>query len=154
AGHGGATPGPAGVVHLVADLAHAIAAGVWVGGLLPLAALLAAARGAGDTPALAAARDATRRFSNLGLASVATLLATGIVNTIFLVGSVPALLGTSYGRLLVLKIVLFLAMVAIAAVNRMKLTPRLFTGSAVPALRELQRNASIEAALGLAIIAV
>jgi len=125
AGHGGATPAAAGIVHLIADMAHAIAAGAWVGGLLPLVLLLAAARRAADAPALVAARDATRRFSNLGLVSVAALLATGIVNTIFLAGSVPALLGTPYGQLLLLKILLFLAMVAIAAVNRLKLTPQL-----------------------------
>ena len=154
AGHGGATPGAAGVVHLVADMAHAIAAGVWVGGLLPLALLLAAARRAGDTPALAAARDATRRFSTLGIASVATLLATGIVNTIFLAGSVPALIGTTYGQMLVLKIVLFLAMVAIAAVNRLELMPQLCTDSAAPALRRLQRNALTEACYGLGIIGI
>jgi putative copper resistance protein D len=154
AGHGGATPGAAGVVHLIADMAHAIAACVWVGGLLPLALFLAAARRAADAPALAAARDATRRFSNLGLVSVATLLATGLVNTIFLAGSVPALLGTPYGRLLLLKIFLFLAMVAIAAVNRLRLTPQLFAGKAAGALRRLQRNASIEAALGLGILII
>ncbi|MBV8753030.1 MAG: copper homeostasis membrane protein CopD [Hyphomicrobiales bacterium] len=153
-GHGGATPGEAGIVHLVADIAHAIAAGVWVGALLPLALLLAAARHAGDPPALAATRDATRRFSNLGVASVAILLVTGIVNTIFLAGSVPALLGTTYGQLLVLKIILFLAMVAIAAVNRLKLTPQLFTGSATAAMRRLRRNALIEAGLGLVIIGI
>jgi putative copper export protein/mono/diheme cytochrome c family protein len=154
AGHGGATPGTTGVVHLAADGAHAIAAGAWVGGLLPFALVLAAARGAGEPPALAVARDATRRFSNLGLASVATLLATGIVNTIFLAGSVAALLGTTYGQLLVLKIILFLAMVQIAAVNRLELTPQLFTGSAAPAMRRLQRNALTEARLGLGIIGI
>jgi putative copper resistance protein D len=170
-GHGGATPGAAGVVHLAADMAHAVAAGVWVGGLLPFALFLAAARRA-DVPALAAARDATRRFSNLGLASVATLLASGIVNTIFLVGSVPALLGTTYGQLLFLKIFLFLAMVAIAAVNRLTLTPQLSVHDpekwvpvfgkdhaqkmepAASALRHLQRNAAVEAALGLVIIGI
>src|SRR6202011_6385255 len=170
AGHGGATPGAAGAVHLMADMAHAIAAGIWVGGLLPLALLLAAARSTSDAPALDAARDATRRFSNLGLVSVATLLATGIVNTIFLAGSVPALLGTPYGQLLSLKILLFLAMVAIAAVNRLKLTPRLSVHDPekwVPvfgtdhaqtigssALRRLTRDASIEAALGLVIVII
>src|SRR5262249_7479228 len=35
-GHGGATPGAAGLVHLIADIGHAMAAGVWVGSLLPL----------------------------------------------------------------------------------------------------------------------
>jgi putative copper export protein/mono/diheme cytochrome c family protein len=154
AGHGGATPGAPGVVHLAADIAHAVAAGVWVGGLLRPAPPRPPARAPADAPALAAARDATRRFSNLGLAGVATLLITGIVNTIFLAGSVPALIGTTYGQLLLLKILLFLAMVAIAAINRLKLTPLLFAAAAVPALRRLQRNASMEAGLGLVIIAI
>ncbi|HXW23149.1 MAG TPA: CopD family protein, partial [Xanthobacteraceae bacterium] len=115
-GHGGATPGTAGVIHLASDLAHAIAAGTWVGGLVPLALLLAAARRAGDGSALAMAHAATRRFSTLGLVSFAVLLATGVVNAVFLVGSVPALLGTAYGRLLTVKIFLFAVMVAIAVV--------------------------------------
>jgi putative copper export protein/mono/diheme cytochrome c family protein len=154
AGHGGATAGTAGVVHLVSDVAHAIAAGVWVGGLVPLALLFAAARGAGDAPALTVARDATRRFSTLGLVSVVTLLATGIVNTIFLVGSVPALLGTTYGQLLSAKIVLFLVMVATAAVNRLKLTPSLAQADAATAMRRLQRNSFFEALLGLGVLAI
>jgi putative copper export protein/mono/diheme cytochrome c family protein len=153
AGHGGATPGPAGIVHLASDAAHAIAAGVWVGGLAPLALLFAAARRAADGRALAVARAATRRFSTLGMVSVATLLATGIVNTLFLVGSVPALIGTPYGQLLTAKIALFLVMVATAAVNRLKLTPRLADGAA-DAMRQLQRNSLFEAALGLGILVV
>jgi putative copper export protein/mono/diheme cytochrome c family protein len=173
AGHGGATPGTAGLIHLASDAAHAIAAGVWVGGLVPLALLFAAARHAADGPALAVARDATRRFSTLGVASVATLLATGVVNMIFLVGSVPALFGTPYGQLLTAKIVLFLTMVATAAVNRLKLTPRLaehdpekwvpvfgkdhaptIKFNAAAAMRRLQRNSLFEALLGLIVLAV
>ncbi|HEV3183642.1 MAG TPA: copper homeostasis membrane protein CopD [Xanthobacteraceae bacterium] len=153
AGHGGATPGATGIVHLASDAAHAIAAGIWVGGLVPLALLFAAARRDADDRALAAARAATRRFSTLGIACVATLLATGIVNTIFLVGSVPALLGTPYGQLLTVKIALFLVMVATAAVNRLKLTPRLPDGAA-EAMRPLQRNSLFEAALGLVILVI
>jgi putative copper resistance protein D len=155
-GHGGATPGAAGIVHLASDAAHAIAAGIWVGGLVPLALLFAAARRDADDRALAAARATTRRFSTLGIACVATLLATGIVNAIFLVGSVPALLGTSYGQLLTAKIALFLVMVATAAVNRLKLTPRLAEhdpGAAI-AMRPLQRNSLLEAALGLVILVI
>ena len=71
------------------------------------------------------ARAATRRFSFLGIVSVATILATGTVNTWMLAGDVPALVGTDYRRLLLLKIRLFIAMVAIAAFNRVRLTPRL-----------------------------
>ena len=42
-----------------------------------------------------------------------------------LVGSLQALIGTDYGRLLVLKIALFAGMLAIAAANRFVVTPRL-----------------------------
>jgi putative copper export protein/mono/diheme cytochrome c family protein len=154
AGHGGATAGSAGVVHLISDVAHAIAAGVWVGGLVPLALLFGAAPAAGDAPALAVVRDATGRFSTLGLVGVVTLLATGIVNTVFLVGSVPALLGTTYGQLLSAKIVLFLVMVATAAVNRLKLTPLLARADAATAMRRLRRNSFFEAILGLGVLVI
>ena len=154
AGHAGATAGMAGVILLVSDAAHAIAAATWVGGLVPLALLLAAARSAADGASLAAVRAATRRFSNFGLVSVATLLATGSVDAIFLVGSVPALLGTAYGQLLSAKILLFAMTVGIAAVNRLKLTPRLAESGAADAMRGLQRNGLAEATLGLLIVAI
>ena len=55
---------------------------------------------------------------------VATILITGLINTWNLVGSVEALLDTAYGRLLLVKIALFLAMVSVAAVNRFRLSPQ------------------------------
>src|SRR5262249_47479742 len=122
-GHAAATAGWLGTFHRAADGLHLIAASAWLGGLLPLALLLAAARPAEIS--LALARDATLRFSTLGLISVGLLIATGIVNGWILAGSVPALIGTDYGRLLLAKVALFLAMVAVAAVNRLRLTPRL-----------------------------
>lgn len=153
AGHAGATPGTEGDIHLAADVLHLLAAGAWLGGLLPLALLFQGSRGA---PALLeVARRATRRFSWLGIASVGTLLASGIVNSVILVGTTPGLLGTTYGQFLLLKIGGFLAMVAVAAVNRQRLTPRLLAAStALPALRQLRRNALIETALGLAILSI
>ena len=56
---------------------------------------------------------------------------------------------TDYGRLVLLKIGLFAAMVAIAAVNRFHLTPRL---PAAGALRALQRNSLAETGLGLCVL--
>jgi putative copper resistance protein D len=151
AGHAGATLGVDGQVHLAADALHLLAAGAWLGALYPLARLFAVAmREAGWTDA---ARIATRRFSHLGIASVATLLITGMVNSWFLVGNIPGLLGTLYGRLLLLKLACFAAMVAIAAINRQRLTPRLLApGAPLSVLRALRRNALIETVLGLAIV--
>src|SRR5262249_35750755 len=94
-GHAAATAGWLGTFHRAADGLHLIAASAWLGGLLPLALLLAAARR--EEISLALARDATLRFSTLGLISVGLLIATGIVNGWILAGSVPALIGTDYG---------------------------------------------------------
>ena len=43
-GHGGATLGEIGDLHLAADVLHLIAAATWIGGVFPLALLLASAR--------------------------------------------------------------------------------------------------------------
>jgi putative copper resistance protein D len=150
-GHAGATPGAAGQFHLVADVLHVLAAGAWIGSLPPLAMLLAAARRAKEPGWTDVVATAIRRFSLLGMASVAMLLATGLVNTWYEVGSFANLVATAYGRLIVLKLGLFAAMVAIAAVNRFHLTPRL---AAVGAVRQLQRNSLAEAILGFAAVLV
>src|SRR5215469_6571902 len=172
-GHAAATAGWLGTFHRAADGLHLIAASAWLGGLLPLALLLAAARR--EEISLALARDATLRFSTLGLISVGLLIATGIVNGWILAGSVPALIGTDYGRLLLAKVALFFAMVAVAAVNRLRLTPRLALAISSPpcgqalaherdadgapaaartALGALARNSLVEATFGLAILVI
>ena len=152
-GHAGAASGFDGAVELGADMLHLLAAAVWVGGLLPLAWIMARP-GRSPTPqTLGMAVDAARRFSPMGIACVGTLLVTGGVNTWFLSGNLPALIGTDYGRLLSLKIILFFALVAVAAANRFRLTPRLASGSA-KAATALRRNALVEAGIGLAIVAI
>jgi copper resistance protein D len=155
-GHAAAGEGAEGVIHETADVLHLVAAAAWLGALLPLAIVLRAAKDDGGASALAVARAATLRFSTLGIASVGTVLATGVVNTWELVGSWTALFGTIYGRLLLVKIALFLAMLAIAAVNRTRLTPRLVAGgdAAGTALRQLRANALTEAIIGALILFV
>jgi putative copper resistance protein D len=157
AGHAVAGVGWPGYLQLFGDAAHLLAAGSWIGGLLPLALLFAVARRDDGSSCALAARDATLRFSNVGVLAVATLLATGLANAVFLVGSVPALLGTDYGHLLMLKIALFLTMVAFAAINRQWLTPQLSdipSASEGNTLRQLQRNSLVEAGLGAAVLTV
>lgn len=159
AGHAAAGKEANGYVQVIADAMHLLAAGAWLGGLPPLVFLLARARW--SAVGLPIAADATRRFSTLGIASVAGLVLTGSVNSWYLVGGVPALLGTMYGRLLMLKLALFALMLALAAVNRLRLTPQLVAvraaGPAVGAagaLRGLWRNATLETMLGLAIVTI
>jgi putative copper resistance protein D len=157
AGHAAANGGLEGAIHLTADILHLIAAAAWFGALIPLALTLRAARREPEKNSVAVARIAVLRFSRLGIASVGTLAATGVVNTWILAGSIPALVGTDYGRLLLLKVALFLIMLLFAAVNRLWLTPRLVqapTAAASDALRGIARNSLIEAGLGTVIIVI
>jgi len=149
-GHAGATVGAMGYLHLAADALHLTAAAAWLGGLVPLILLLAATR---RNNAIPLACDAVGRFSTLGIISVMTLILSGLINSAILVGSFRALITTSYGQLLLLKLALFTAMLALAAVNRLLLTPRL-ARHGDGALHGLTRNSSIELALGLAIFAI
>jgi putative copper resistance protein D len=155
AGHGAATPGTPGRLHLAADILHLLAAACWVGTLVPVALLLAEARRLMDPCVAAAMRGAIRRYSALGMTSVAILLGSGIVNTWFLVGTPSALLDTGYGRLLIGKLALFFIMLTIAAINLLRLRPMLAVErSAGGAARRLGRNACVEAGIGLAVLAV
>lgn len=160
AGHGAATEEvPFDAIHLPADILHLLAAGAWLGGLLPLVMLLSQAWRDKSSQAVAVARTATLRFSVLGLTCVGTLIVTGVVNTWFLSGSVPALLGTAYGQLLLLKIALFAAMIAVAGFNQRGLLPCLADATSdetrcLLTIRKLRRNASIEAGLGVLVLAI
>ena len=154
-GHASGTPGLAGDVHVATDVLHLVAAGAWLGGLLPLALLFAAARRSTDPAVASVIRGATLRFSTLGVIAVGTLLATGLVNTYLLAGSVQALITTHYGHFLLVKIALFMAMVCIAVFNRLRLTPRLsIERQASAARQQLQRNCLVEAAMGLLIVVI
>jgi putative copper resistance protein D len=85
-------------------------------------------------------------------------VATGAVNTWVLAGSVPALVDTDYGRLLLVKVALFLVMLSFGAINRLRLTPHLAhaasASAAANALRQIERNSLIEAGLAAIIIAI
>jgi copper resistance protein D len=146
-GHAGATPGIAGDIHLVSDMAHLLAAGLWLGALPAFVLVLTTARREPDWDDFLL--RTTQRFSVVGMVSVATLLASGLINSWNLLGGPRDLVTTDYGRLVALKIGLFIAMISVAAVNKFYLTPRLPKPSA---LRALRRNSFAEIALGLCVL--
>jgi putative copper resistance protein D len=160
AGHGAAAEDvPWDVLHLPADVLHLLATGAWLGALYPLALLLSAVRRDGSPEGVAVARVGTLRFSTLAIASVGTLLVTGLVNTWFLSGSIPALVGTLYGQLLLIKVALFAGMVAVASANKRRLVPQLerIASDASVRLRAVQllgRNVLIEASLGIFVLVI
>jgi copper resistance protein D len=158
AGHGEEGLGLERNLHLVADFLHLIAAGLWLGGLIPLTLLLVYLRRFREEAWVAVACDASSRFSNLGIVAVGTLLVSGIINAWFLIGGMQGLVGTSYGRLLLLKITLFAAMVCLAGINREYLLPRLSDdiGTEVGSrtVQWLVRSTLGEVALGIGVIVI
>ena len=156
-GHGAADEGLHGLIHLPADILHLLAAGVWLGALAALALLLIAPSRE-DPDATRTLHAALAGFSGIGAAVVAVILATGLVNSWFLVGPnrIPAMLTTAYGQLLLIKIGLFWGMIALAGLNRFIHTPALArdleTHDASAALKALQLSVLIELAAGVLVL--
>ncbi len=143
-GHAAMQDGALGWAHRLNHALHLIAAGFWVGSLVPLLACLLALR------RLARRDDAAltlERFSGLGHVAVAVTLLTGILNTGLTLGGWPVDFRSPYQALLAIKIGLVAVMLSIAMVNRYVLTPRL-------ALRGLVIGTGAELVLGAAIIAL
>jgi putative copper resistance protein D len=149
-GHAAMDEGAARIGHELNQTGHLLAAGLWLGGLAPLAWVLRRARLLPGEISLVCV--ALRNFSHMGYAAVALIALTGAVNTRLLLGSFGALLGTHYGRLLAFKVLLFVAMVVVASINRFRLAPRISDDPG--ALRALSRTVAIEQSLGLAVLAV
>jgi len=156
-GHGAATEGPGGLLHLTADIIHTFAAALWLGALAALTILLLR-RAAPDDLSIHRALDG---FAGLGTLAVVLLVLTGLVNSWFLVGltRVGNLGANLYGQLLIAKLILFGLMLVLAASNRFRLTPALGTALlaselSAAAMRDLRRSLLLEAGLGLALLAV
>lgn len=147
-GHGAMTDNALGSLHLAGNALHLLAGLGWIGALA--AFLWAATLSKESSHDLAVSLE---RFAGVGTAFVALLLATGIANTLFIVGSnaLPTLLETTYGRLLVTKIGLFATMLAAAAANRFWLTPRMI---ASPSLAAVRTSLGAELILGIAVLAI
>ena len=110
----------------VADLwAHMLAAAVWAGGLVWLLLGLRYLDGRARVTAVG-------RFSQLAFASVAILAVTGVLRAVPEVGSLGALVSTSFGVVLLIKTGLFAVLTGLAWRNRYRLVPRV-TGPAVAA---------------------
>lgn len=155
-GHGAAD----GVVHRAADIVHLLAAGAWLGAIVAFLMLGRRARAIASDTVVRVLHRALDSFSIMGSALVGLIVATGLVNFYFLVGpGQVASLGTSlYGRLLLAKIAAFLAMLAIAAINRYRLTPGLANAIALgdfrAAISALRRSLAFEAGAALVILGI
>lgn len=157
-GHGAAGDGVAGLAHLASDILHILAASVWVGALAAFLALLWP-KASGTPDRGRTIHTALHGFSGKGSAIVAAILASGLVNSWFLVGpeGVGRLATSLWGQLLLLKLALFLAMLTLAAANRFRLTPALAAATdqpqeAGPALRRLRLSLLLETSASILVL--
>jgi len=136
--------------HMAGDALHLIAAAFWIGGLVPLWLFL---RTEQDTRQLV---DALHRFSAMGYIAVAALGVTGLTNMLLSVADLSALLSTTWGWLLAVKLAAFAAMLLLAAGNRFYLLATLERrgGDTVDLRRRLQAHVLAEYGLGLGILAL
>jgi copper transport protein len=120
AGHP-STTSPVGVM-LALDWAHLAAASIWIGGLVGLLVLAAATQAGKRFEALAVV---VPRFSRAAMASVAVLLATGIIASIVHLPTLSSLWETSYGQALIAKSILLVCALVLGGVNTLRSRPRL-----------------------------
>ena len=109
-------------LRVFADWVHVASSAMWVGGLFGLAAIVL--REAASWPAPVVGAVATR-FSRLAGACLAFVLITAVYNAWMQIPYVSALWTTTYGRVLIIKIVIVLTVIAIGALNRFTIIPGL-----------------------------
>lgn len=137
------------------DFVHLAAAGVWAGALPALALLLRAAAREEGADARPYAVLATARFSRWALVTVLVLAASGVLNALTHVRDVAGLVGTTYGRLLLLKLSVFVLALVFATLNRRRFLPALGGEARAvgrPAMKRLAAAVSVEALLVVAVL--
>jgi copper resistance protein D len=148
-GHAAMQTGAEGALHRANHAAHLMAAGAWIGGLIPFLMCLGAYR-ADDLR-----QDAVRamwNFSFWGQFVVAAIVLTGAMNVALTSGRPPIPPTTPYRALLDVKIVVVAIMISLALFNRFGLAPQLKPGAKAPAI--LSGTSTAEIALGSVVVAL
>jgi putative copper resistance protein D len=143
----GATAGVNRDTLLALEALHLLAAGAWVGGLLPLFLLV------GSLPPPMAA-DVCESFTPVGLSAVLTIASTALALAWQLIGSLAGLFHTDYGLIALAKLGLFLLLLILACVNRFALTERIRDPARPLTRRWLRMSVATEAMLGMLVIIV
>jgi copper transport protein len=114
--HGAALAGEA-APGIAVDWLHIVGATAWVGGLVSLVIVWPAIRGRTGEGGL---RTLTARFGRFALAASVVVVLSGVLQASLEVGSWSALIDSTYGQLVLLKVALVVGMLALAAVNELR----------------------------------
>ncbi|WP_162641603.1 copper resistance CopC/CopD family protein [Streptosporangium sp. 'caverna'] len=138
---------------------HLLAMALWLGGLILLAACVVIPAGRREPTRAVSLEPALRRFSLLAQICFAVIAVTGLYLAWRQVGTWGALGGTDFGRLLLGKLALVLAVLALAAgarrfVRRRGREPLGLDAAPSAALRRLRRSVAGEVVLGIAVLSI
>ena len=122
---GGHAAARGGIAFAAIDWLHLLAVAAWVGTLPGLLLLARRSRGLGVDPRRLLG-DTLRRHSRLALAAAPIVALTGIANSPLVLGDARGLVSSTYGNVLLAKVVLFSIAVAIGAVNFFLIRDRAF----------------------------
>ena len=136
---------------LVSDAVHLVAGGIWLGGALLLVVTLRRRRRASGS----SVAPLVARYSWLAGWSVAAVALTGVVMGALILGDLSALISSTFGRLLLVKVGLVVGLVAAGAYNRTVLLPELEAGTDDGwGIGRLRASLSIELVLFVAVVAL
>lgn len=115
---------------ILSDWLHLVAGSMWIGGLGVIAFAIGKGLGEADRQAAQASLSATiQRFTSIAIPATVLLAITGLYNTWIHVESLSALVGTTYGFALMVKVAISGVMIVLGAINAFVLRPWLTTGS-------------------------
>jgi copper transport protein len=145
------------VFPVLADWIHLSATSVWIGGLFFFLIALWSYRLLPPAQRTQRLSGMIPRFSNLALVSVGSLALTGLYEAILRVGTLQALVSTTYGQALILKTLIFLPIVGLGALNLLVITPRMQQAASQPEgnlqlTQRFNRSVTAEASLGIVIL--
>ncbi|MBA5955888.1 copper homeostasis membrane protein CopD [Pseudomonas lactis] len=155
-GHGAMDEGARRFWHFAADILHLLAAGGWIGALAAFGLMLSIRRSSSEQLVRVLSR-ALKGFETAGAFIVGTIIVTGVANYLFIVGpTLLEVLTSTYGVLLLLKILLFGCMIGLATLNRFYLSPSLErsveAGEYSLAATALRKSVLIESTLAVVIV--
>ena len=140
------------------DMLHLAAGATWLTGIVCLALVVPFAwKDLDESQRLGLFSTAVSRFSQVALVSIIVLSLTGILNCLLHVGRLSDLVATAYGRALLVKLLLFLPILVLGALNHLFLRRRLQRQSHAAERRAtgvmLRRTIGAEVIIGLAVLA-
>ncbi|MER7444631.1 copper resistance CopC/CopD family protein [Micromonospora avicenniae] len=138
---------------------HLLAMALWLGGLITLAACVLIPAGRRETSRAVTLTPALPRFSGLAQVCFAVIAATGVYLSWRQVGTWAALGATDFGRLLLGKLAVVLAVVGLAAgarrfVRRRGREPLGLDAAPATAVRRLRSSVVAEILLGVAVVSI